>query len=64
MATKAHLYANYTRLPWADPRPLTDQAETREYQVQGLVKDELYGVPSQIFIITARRTLQIEKASV
>ncbi|MDR1145131.1 MAG: hypothetical protein LBK71_03230 [Verrucomicrobiales bacterium] len=64
MATKAHLYANYTRLPLADLRPLTDQAETREYQAQGLVKDEPYGVPRQIFIITARRTLQIEEESV
>ncbi|MDR1192251.1 MAG: hypothetical protein LBK60_11425 [Verrucomicrobiales bacterium] len=53
-----------TRLPWTDPRPLTDKAETREYQVQGLVKDEPYGAPSQIFIITARRTLKIEEESV
>ncbi|MDR1304447.1 MAG: hypothetical protein LBK76_04400 [Verrucomicrobiales bacterium] len=53
-----------THLPWTDPLPLTDKAETREYQVLGLVKDEPYGAPSQIFIITARRTLKIEEESV
>ncbi|MDR1305475.1 MAG: hypothetical protein LBK76_09670 [Verrucomicrobiales bacterium] len=53
-----------TRLPWADPLRLTDKAETREYQVQGLVKDEPYGAPSQIVVITARRTITIEEESV
>ncbi|MDR1191416.1 MAG: hypothetical protein LBK60_07115 [Verrucomicrobiales bacterium] len=52
-------------LPWTDPDPLSEEAETRHYQLRGVKKQGIpFGAPSEIFVITARRTEIITKESV